>query len=230
VRKFRLQEVVYQVRKCDDAPGAVALPRKMTIRLRLAGAAALVATLAATAATAEGARPRVSTAVARVCGPGLALQTLADRDRKRVELTPTRSTIGKLVSLPAPKSPPARRSTTFQRHTWRVVAQITSFRAGPNGEIQLKLYDDDDYMLAWLPSRTCRTSRPAAARAIGAVRAQFLAKCGTPRDAEEPSGAVVYVTGVGYWGRPQQGLAKNGAMLSPVLSIEPVAGCGARRR
>jgi hypothetical protein len=201
------------------------------IKLPPAAALVVAATLAATAATADGsARPRTSAAVARLCGPGLALQTLADRDRKLVDFTPTRSTIGKLAGMTAPKTLPTRRSTTFQRHTWRVVAQITSFRAGPNGEIQLKLFDDNDYMLALLPARTCRASRPAAARAITAVRAQFLASCGTPHDGEEPSGAVVYVTGVGYWSRPRAGGAKNGAMLSPVLSIEPVVGCGSRRR
>jgi hypothetical protein len=144
-----------------------------------------------------------------------------------VQLKPTASTIGELGSLAAPKSVPTRRSTTFQRRTWRVVALITTFRPGSNGEILLKLFDHGAYMFASIPARTCQASRPAAARAIGAVRSQFLAKCGTPRDGEEPSGAVVWITGVGYWSKPRAGGAKNGAMLSPVFSIEPVAGCGA---
>lgn len=203
------------------------VPAKSMRNVPAATVVALAATLAATAATADGAHSRDNAPGARPCSAGRALQTLADRDRKLVSLKPTRSTIRKLGSLAAPKSLPTGRSTTFQRRTWRVVAQITSFRRGPNGEIQLKLYDDNEYMYAWLPARACRASRPAAARAIGAVRSQFLAKCGTPRDRDEPSGAVVYLTGVGYWTRPRSGGAANGAMLSPVFSIEPVVGCGA---
>lgn len=188
-------------------------------------AVVLAASLAAAAATAVGAHSR--NAAARGCNPAAAMMTVADRDRKLVRLTPTESTIGELGRLPAPAKPPSRRNTMFQRRTWRVVAQIISFRIGPNGEIQLQLYDHNEYMVASIPARTCGLTRPAVARAISIVRSQFLAACGRPHLTPESLGAIVYVNGVGYWGRTASGTAKNGAALYPVTGITRVVGCGA---
>jgi hypothetical protein len=187
-------------------------------------AVVLAACLAATAATANGAHSR--TARSKACSATLAMQTVADRDKNLVRLTPTESTVGELGAFGAPKKPPKRRSTTFQRRTWKVAAQITSFRTGPSGEIQLVLYDHGEYMSAWIPARACPGTRPAVARAMAAVRAKFVAACGRPRVTPESLGAVVFVTGVGYWGRPGPGAAKNGAALTPVTDVTLVAGCG----
>jgi hypothetical protein len=52
--------------------------------------------------------------------------------------------------------------------------------------------------------------------------------CGTPRPDWQPLGAVMYISGVGFWsqkGKPRRGAARNGAELHPVTGFRVVAGC-----
>jgi hypothetical protein len=206
--------------------GPPRLPRKSMKNVSAAALVALAAILAATAATADGAHSRRS--AFGTCSYTPALKTLADRDKNRVNLNAIQTDISHLGGLAAPRTPPKRRRTSFQRHAWRVVAQITEFRTGPDGEIQLVLFDKKDYMLAGIPTRTCKGARPSAARLIAEVRRHFLTGCGRPDSSQKPLGAVAYVSGVGYWGpRSGGGVAGTGAQLNPVTELLPVAGCGA---
>ena len=102
------------------------------------------------------------------------------------------------------------------------------FRIGPDGEVQLILFDHGNYMLAGIPTRTCKGSRPSATQLIAAVRRHFLSGCGRPDSSQKPLGAVAYVSGVGFWGpRSEGGAAGTGAQLNPVTGLLAVAGCGA---
>ena len=126
-----------------------------------------------------------------------------------------------------PSPTPAVRTRGFARHVWRVAAQITQYRLGADGSIQLILFDANDYMNAEMPSPQC-LSPPARDRdAIVAVRRTFEARCGAATPNWRSLGAVVSISGVGFWDFPhgQKGHARNYAELSPVTAIRFVAGC-----
>lgn len=155
------------------------------------------------------------------------LKTLSDRDRKLVRLSPQQTTIAAIDKPAAPNPTPLRRRTEYQRRNWRIVAQITQFRLLPDGSIELALYDDNAYVRAGLPSPKCLSSSSRARRAVLATRAQFVARCGDPKPEWQDLGAVVNVSGVGFWsGRHLTSqAAPNGAELQPVTSLRLIAGC-----
>ena len=155
------------------------------------------------------------------------LKTLSDSDRRLVRLKPRQTTIAALNQPAAPHPTPVRRRTAFQRHAWRVVAQITQFRLLPDGSIELALYDDSSYVRAGFPSPKCLSSNSRARRAVLAARARFVARCGEPKPAWQDLGAVGYVSGVGFWsGRKLTSqAAANGAELQPVTGLSLIVGC-----
>ena len=155
------------------------------------------------------------------------LKTLSDRDRKLVRLRPRQTTIHALDKPAAPQPTPRRRRTAYQRQAWKVVAQITQFRLLPDGSIELALYDDNSYVRAGLPAPKCLSSSARARRAVLATRAQFVARCGDPKPGWQDLGAVVNVSGVGFWSgrRLASQAAPNGAELQPVTSLRLIAGC-----
>jgi hypothetical protein len=155
------------------------------------------------------------------------LKTLSDRDRKMVRLRPRQTTLGALDRAAAPHPTPHRRRTAFQRHAWRVVAQITQFRLLPDGSIELALFDDSSYVRAGFPPPRCLGRSSRARRAILAARARFIAKCGDPKPAWQDLGAVGYVVGVGFWGSRHltSQAARNGAELQPVTNLQLIVGC-----
>jgi hypothetical protein len=183
-----------------------------------------VLTAAAASATA---RPRENGLPPQCAGVFQRLKTLSDPDRKLVRLQPRQTTIEALASAPAPNPVPTRRRTQFQRQAWKVVAQITQFRLLPDGSIELALYDHGAYMRAGIPSPKCLSSTSRARRATLGVRARFTSKCGLAKQNWQDLGAVVYVTGVGFWSpdRPKQQAAPNGAELQPVIGLSLIAGC-----
>jgi hypothetical protein len=144
-----------------------------------------------------------------------------------VRLRPRQTTIGALGKPVAPQPTPRRRRTAYQRQAWRVVAQITQFRLLPDGSIELILYDANSYVRAGLPSPKCLSSRSRARRAILATRARFVARCGDPKPVWQDSGAVVNVSGVGFWSSRHltSQAAQNGAELQPVTSLQLIVGC-----
>jgi hypothetical protein len=155
------------------------------------------------------------------------LKTLSDPERSRVRLRPRQTTIAALDKPAAPHPTPRRRRTTYQRRAWRVVAQITQFRLMPDGSIELVLYDANSYVRAGLPSPRCLSSSSRARRAVRATRASFVARCGDPKPAWQDLGAVVDVSGVGFWSSRHltSQAAPNGAELQPITSLRLIVGC-----
>ena len=164
---------------------------------------------------------------AQCLGSSERLKTLSDRDRDRVQLHPRQTTIGALNKPAAPHPTPRRRRTAYQRQAWKVVAQITQFRLMPDGSIELILFDAGSYVRAGLPSPRCLSPSSRARRAVLAARARFVARCGEPKPAEQDLGAVVNVSGVGFWSsrRLTSQAAANGAELQPVTSLRLIVGC-----
>jgi hypothetical protein len=155
------------------------------------------------------------------------LTTLSDRDRGKVALTPRPTTIGAIAARPAPQRIPLRRTTSFQRRTWQVAAQITDYHLVGN-VLHLRLSDDGTYVDATIPSPSCLPAVTRARSAIIRAWTKFTTDCGHPADRSQPLGAVGYVTGVGLWSTVRTGqVAPNGATLSPVTGFRFVAGCGA---
>jgi hypothetical protein len=185
-----------------------------------------VAVLSAAAASAT-ARPRERILPAQCLGTTERLKTLSDPERNRVRLRPQQTTIAAIGKPAAPQPTPRRRRTAYQRQAWKLVAQITQFRLLPDGSIELILYDANSYVRAGLPSPRCLSSRSRARRAILATRASFVARCGDPKPAWQDSGAVVNVSGVGYWSSRHltSQAAQNGAELQPVTSLQLIVGC-----
>jgi hypothetical protein len=164
---------------------------------------------------------------AQCLGSAERLKTLSDRDRNRVRLHPLQTTIGVLNKPAAPHPTPLRRRTAFQRQAWQLVAQIVAFRLLPDGSIELILYDANSYVRAGLPSPRCLSSSSRARRAVLATRASFVARCGDPKPAWQDLGAVVNVSGVGFWSsrRLTSQAAPNGAELQPITSLQLIVGC-----
>ena len=108
-----------------------------------------------------------------------------------------------------------------------MVAQITQFRLLPDGSIELALYDDNSYVRAGLPAPRCLSSSSRGRRAVLAARAFFVARCGDPKPDWQDLGAVVNVSGVGFWSgrRLTSQAAPNGAELQPLTSLRLIAGC-----
>jgi hypothetical protein len=195
--------------------------------MRRLGFIALSLAVAATAATAA---PTAATRPsAQACGGILwRLKTFSDRGRQRVKITPRLTTIKAIDGRQYPHPLPRSRSTSFQRQTWRVIAQITEYRLDGN-ELRLVLFDDGAYMNAVIPAPACLSRTTRARDSISSVWSRFFAACGRAQRTWQPQGAVVYVDGVGFWSsrfKMRRGMAPNGAELHPVTGLTPIAGCG----
>jgi hypothetical protein len=156
-----------------------------------------------------------------------ALKTFSDRAKKAVQVTPPRvTTIEAIGQRARPQPTPSRRTTTFQKRTWEVVASVDSYRLD-HGELRLVLFDHGTYMNAVVPLPGCLPSKARERKAMTAVWNRFAPKCGRPTNDWQPLGAVAYVRGVGFWNssREGRGIAPNGAELHPLTSFRPVAGC-----
>jgi hypothetical protein len=188
----------------------------------------LLAASFATAAIAGTAGGRQAPSAAACGGPLWRMKTLSDLDRNKVQLSPRGTTIGAILQRHAPSVLPRRRSTPFQKQTWEVPAQIISFRRDGN-ELRLQLFDDRSYMYAVIPSPSCLPQTSRARTEIAAAWQKFMSDCGHATGDDQPSGAVVSISGVGFWSQHRtmaQREASNGAELHPVTGLRPVAGCG----
>ena len=145
-----------------------------------------------------------------------------------VRLRPTPTTVAAINALPRPRRTPTTRTTGFQRHVWRVRAQIVEYKLERDAAVHLVLYDGkQSYMTAAMPSARCLPANARARRAIEGARAFLEGLCGPARPSWRPLGAVVIIDGVGFWASPhgQHGHARNYAELRPVTSVRLVAGC-----
>jgi hypothetical protein len=184
----------------------------------------VVAVTAATAAPTAATRPS-----AQACGGILwRLKTFSDPGRDRVKITPRLTTIKAIDDRPYPHPLPRSRRTSFQRQTWEVIAQITEYRLDGN-ELRLVLFDHGVYMNAVVPAPACLSRTTRVRGSISSVWSLFFAACGHAQRTWQSHGAVVYVSGPGFWSsrfKTRRGMAPNGAELHPVTGLRPIAGCG----
>jgi hypothetical protein len=197
--------------------------------MRRIGLIALFLALAGLAATvAPTAAPRPS---AQACGGILwRLKTFSDVGRFRVSRTARQTTIKAIDARTPPYPLPRSRRTGFQRETWDVYAQITEYRLDGN-ELRLVLFDDGTYMNAVVPAPACLSTTTRARGAITSVWDSFYSECGHWQRTWQTHGAVVKVSGVGFWSsrfKNRRHAAANGAELHPVTGLRVVAGCGRR--
>jgi hypothetical protein len=156
------------------------------------------------------------------------LKTLGDRQRKLVKLRPKDTTLGAIAERARPKITPASRNTSFERQVWRLPAQITDVKLADDGGIKLVLFDAGVYGIAEMPDARCLPKRARGRNAIVDVRQRFVSACGQPTKSWKPLGAVVIISGVGFWDRPYNAVkqhAPNFAELHPVTVMQIVAGC-----
>jgi hypothetical protein len=162
------------------------------------------------------------------CGHELwQLKTLADDRRDLIYFRPRTTTIIAINKRETPRPTPTRRSRGFERHVWRVVAQITDYKRDPNGDIRLILFDKSAYMIAAMPASHCLSPATRDREAIISARNLFDDRCGSATGGWRKLGAVVHIDGVGLWDFPHRnrGHARNYAELHPVTRIRFVAGC-----
>jgi hypothetical protein len=136
--------------------------------------------------------------------------------------------VGAIAQRARPRTTPTRRTTTFARQVWRVPAQITNYKLEPDGDVYLILFDAGVYGTAEVPAPVCLTKRARDRQAIVNTRQRFVSACGQPTSSWKPLGAVVNISGVGFWNRPNSETkqqAPNFAELDPVTDLQVVAGC-----
>jgi hypothetical protein len=184
-----------------------------------------VAVLCGLAATAGQARPAESDTGCRVALKGLKM--LSDPQRRLVNLRAKATTVAAIDALPQPHQTPRTRSTAFSRRVWRVPAQITKFRLEGDSDIHLVLFGDGAYLIAEMPAAKCIPKKARDRKAMIAVRKKFETSCGKPTNAWQPLGAVVLISGVGFYEIPhtQNPHGPNFAELDPVTGLKIVSGC-----
>ena len=82
-------------------------------------------------------------------------------------------------------------------------------------------------MIAEMPAAACLPRRARDRRTITRVRRMFESRCGAAPHAWRSLGAVVQISGVGFWDFPhgQTGHAQIYAELHPVTGLRIIAGC-----
>lgn len=155
------------------------------------------------------------------------LKMLGDPQRKLVNLHPKNITVTAINGLPQPHPTPKTRSTDFSRRVWRVTAQITEFKLEGDSDIHIVLFGDNAYLIAEMPAPQCIPKKARDRKAMIAVRKKFEANCGKPINHWQPLGAVVQISGVGFFDIPhtQKPHALNFAELHPVTALKIISGC-----
>jgi hypothetical protein len=112
---------------------------------------------------------------------------------------------------------------------WRLSAQIIKFKREGDSDIHLILFDGGTYGIAEMPAAACVPKKARARKAIINARKKFEAACGKATSSWKQLGAVVTISGVGFWDKPhtQNPHAPNFAELHPVTAIKFISGCGA---
>lgn len=157
------------------------------------------------------------------------LKTFSDPQRKKVNLAPKDTTLTDIATPDHPHPTPTARNTPFERQVWRVTVQITEFKREGDSDIHLILFDAGTYGIAEMPSGDCVPKKARARKAIINVRKHFEARCGKATSSWKQLGAVVTISGVGFWDKPhtQNPHAPNFAELHPVIALKFISGCGA---
>jgi hypothetical protein len=197
--------------------------------MRLNALATVVGTVLLAAFAATAAPARISD-TDKGCSVRLkGLKTLSDPQRKLINLHPKNTTLTAINALPQPQPTPQTRTTAFQRQAWRVNVQIIKFKLESDHDIHLVMFGDGAYGIAEMPAAQCLPKKTRDRKAIIAARKKFTSNCGQPTNSWTQLGAVVSISGVGFFDIPhtQKPPATNFAELQPVTELKLISGCGA---
>jgi hypothetical protein len=204
----------------------------MTRRLLFAAAVlALTAVAAASVPVGEARTAAAKRAPGTWCGGKFWRQmTLSDVDRKAVDFHSIPTSIASIAALTSPPKIVTRRSSDFQRRTWRMQTVLDRYRIASNGEIVLVLFSiqTNQYMNAYLPNPNCLSSKSRDRTGMLAARNEFRSHCAVPTPNWQLLGATVDIAGIGFWNtsKSTRGALSNGAELRPVTNFRLIAGCG----
>jgi hypothetical protein len=81
----------------------------------------------------------------------------------------------------------------------RLHCGITEFKRESDSDIHLILFDAGTYGVAEMPAAACVPKKPRARKAIINARKKFEAACGKATNSWKQLGAVVTISGVGFW-------------------------------
>ena len=192
--------------------------------LKALGIAVAAAVLALSSLWPAGAFVKVKT----TCGHELwPLKTLSDPQRRLVDLHPRATTVKAIGDRVPPRLTPSTRTTAFERHTWRVRAQIIAFRIQPDSDIHLVLVSHGAPLIAEMTRADCVLHRTRDRKAITKARTDLVLKCRRPLFTWTRIRVVASLSGVGFWDyrRGQRGHAPNYAELHPVTAFRAISGC-----
>ncbi|MGH9522186.1 MAG: hypothetical protein ACRD3E_06610, partial [Terriglobales bacterium] len=142
------------------------------------------------------------------------VKILSDKDRTRVNMEPTNTTVAKIGAIPIHEVPYPydRRIEPEELHVYRVTARLLRVKREQDSDLHLLLADLDDpekRMIAEIPAPECAvgTGHEEEYKAARAVLRSIAMN------------TIVEVTGVGFFDflHEQSGAAKNGIELHPVL-------------
>jgi hypothetical protein len=156
--------------------------------------------------------------------------TLADNG-KSVNWAPVVTTIPDIAKLAAPAKVTAARSTSFQKHVWKMDdVVIERYRVASSGELVFELFDvpSSMYMNAYIPSTSCMTANKTLRKALVGARNGFMKFCPAATGDWQLLGAHAVIFGVGFWNpvKTTQGALPNGAELRPLVGLTITQGCG----
>jgi hypothetical protein len=144
------------------------------------------------------------------------VKILTDKDHGRVDFHPQDTTVAKLASIPIHEIPypEDRRIEPEEFHVYRVRARLIQVRTEEDKDLHLIIADIDHpdvRMIAEIPAPECTTGS-GHEEEYQRARAIVL---GAPR------GAEIELVGIGFFDllHDQQGRAKNGIELHPVLHV-----------
>lgn len=144
------------------------------------------------------------------------VKIFADKDRSRVDVRPVDTTIAKLGAIPIHEVPYPydRRIEPEEFRVYRVKAKLLRVRREQDSDLHLLLADLDE------PEKRMIAEIPAPECAIGTGHEEEY-RAARSAVATMRVGDVVEVTGVGFFDflHEQQGAARNGIEIHPVLTI-----------
>ena len=166
------------------------------------------------------------------------VKTGSDPDAAIVARKPVKTTVEKLLAMPRPESLPLSgpAPSVFQDHrlrpvettVWAVEADITEFRAMPDGDYRVVIRGaSGQTMTLEMPNPAPETVKPGSrfVKDIAKARQQFEAKM-SPAKGVKPEAAHALITGIGFFGRsyrPDAAVTGNLIQLHPVLNIQWLA-------
>ena len=166
------------------------------------------------------------------CGIELwAMKTLRDNGASHVNFTPHATSISWLAAQRAPRDPDlvTHRLAPVETTVWSVRAQLVGYRIEADGDYHLVLRDPQSgaTMIGEIPMPSCVTSRGATYAALRTEVNRIGHHAATRfwwwLDYHGATPPTVTISGVGFFDRihQQDGVARNGVELHPVLGVRP---------